>query len=166
MCGYLLLNFFLSRNPSMINQYIDGFCVLMLTFGFLQGTTCDVKNGEDVKNLVSFAKEKLKYIDIWVLMSDFSFPCQLFKIWHFLVVIPFCRLLAMVDCGGCFFTTVMAYLWTIAAPWRFMADMVAYNGELLAFHHGHHVQSITQLYQFFNCFNPFILLNVFVKVYI
>jgi hypothetical protein len=64
----------------MINQYIDGFCVLMLTSGFLQGTTCDVKNGEDVKNLVSFAKEKLKYIDIWVLMSDFSFPLQLFKI--------------------------------------------------------------------------------------
>jgi hypothetical protein len=83
-------------------------------------------------------------------MSDFSFPLQLFKIWHFLVVIPFCRLLAMVDCGGCFFTTVMAYLWTIAAPWRFMADMVAYNGELLAFHHGHHVQSITQSYTNFS----------------
>lgn len=30
------------------------------------GTTCDVKNGEDVKKLVSFAKEKLKYIDIWI----------------------------------------------------------------------------------------------------
>ncbi|PNY07111.1 chlorophyll b reductase chloroplastic-like [Trifolium pratense] len=30
------------------------------------GTTCDVRNGEDVKKLVSFAKEKLKYIDIWL----------------------------------------------------------------------------------------------------
>ncbi|KAJ1442495.1 Short-chain dehydrogenase/reductase SDR [Sesbania bispinosa] len=30
------------------------------------GTKCDVRNGEDVKNLVSFAQEKLKYIDIWI----------------------------------------------------------------------------------------------------
>lgn len=48
----------------------------MFAFCFLQGTTCDVKNGEDVKKLVSFAKEKLKYIDIWVLMSDFFFPLK------------------------------------------------------------------------------------------
>ncbi|XP_052194596.1 chlorophyll(ide) b reductase NOL, chloroplastic [Diospyros lotus] len=30
------------------------------------GTTCDIRQGEDVKNLVAFAKEKLKYIDIWI----------------------------------------------------------------------------------------------------
>ncbi|KAL2478135.1 Chlorophyll(ide) b reductase NOL [Forsythia ovata] len=30
------------------------------------GTTCDVRNGEDVKKLVAFAQEKLKYIDIWI----------------------------------------------------------------------------------------------------
>ncbi|KAL2326746.1 hypothetical protein Fmac_020173 [Flemingia macrophylla] len=30
------------------------------------GTACDVRNAEDVKNLVSFAREKLKYIDIWI----------------------------------------------------------------------------------------------------
>ncbi|KAK7405690.1 hypothetical protein VNO78_07297 [Psophocarpus tetragonolobus] len=30
------------------------------------GTKCDVRNAEDVKNLVSFAQEKLKYIDIWI----------------------------------------------------------------------------------------------------
>ncbi|TKY68492.1 Chlorophyll(ide) b reductase NOL [Spatholobus suberectus] len=30
------------------------------------GTTCDVRNAEDVKNLVSFAQEKLKHIDIWI----------------------------------------------------------------------------------------------------
>ncbi|XP_028123866.1 chlorophyll(ide) b reductase NOL, chloroplastic-like isoform X3 [Camellia sinensis] len=30
------------------------------------GTKCDVRQGDDVKNLVAFAKEKLKYIDIWI----------------------------------------------------------------------------------------------------
>ncbi|KAF7145775.1 hypothetical protein RHSIM_Rhsim04G0167800 [Rhododendron simsii] len=30
------------------------------------GTKCDVRQGDDVKNLVSFAKEKLDYIDIWI----------------------------------------------------------------------------------------------------
>jgi hypothetical protein len=41
-------------------------------------------------------------------------------------------------------------LWTIAAPWLFMADMVAYNGEILAFHHSCHLQSITQNYTNFS----------------
>ena len=36
----------------------------------LQGTTCDVRKGEDVKDLVAFAQENLKYIDIWVFCSD------------------------------------------------------------------------------------------------
>lgn len=30
------------------------------------GTKCDVRQGDDVKNLVSFAKEKLEHIDIWI----------------------------------------------------------------------------------------------------
>ncbi|XP_011091971.1 chlorophyll(ide) b reductase NOL, chloroplastic isoform X2 [Sesamum indicum] len=30
------------------------------------GVKCDVREGEDVKNLVAFAQEKLKYIDIWI----------------------------------------------------------------------------------------------------
>ncbi|KAJ8538597.1 hypothetical protein K7X08_027818 [Anisodus acutangulus] len=30
------------------------------------GTKCDVREGEDVKSLVAFAKQKLKYIDIWI----------------------------------------------------------------------------------------------------
>ncbi|CAI0442320.1 unnamed protein product [Linum tenue] len=30
------------------------------------GTTCDVREGQDVKNLVAFAKENLKYVDIWI----------------------------------------------------------------------------------------------------
>ncbi|KAL7126298.1 hypothetical protein ABFS83_14G176700 [Erythranthe nasuta] len=30
------------------------------------GARCDVRKGDDVKNLVSFAQEQLKYIDIWI----------------------------------------------------------------------------------------------------
>ncbi|CAN0839617.1 Probable inactive leucine-rich repeat receptor-like protein kinase At3g03770 [Linum grandiflorum] len=30
------------------------------------GTTCDVREGKDVKNLVAFAQGKLKYIDLWI----------------------------------------------------------------------------------------------------
>ncbi|KAL3814712.1 hypothetical protein ACJIZ3_015980 [Penstemon smallii] len=30
------------------------------------GTTCDVREGDDVKNLVAFAQKNLKYIDIWI----------------------------------------------------------------------------------------------------
>ncbi|KAJ0967882.1 hypothetical protein J5N97_024799 [Dioscorea zingiberensis] len=30
------------------------------------GTVCDVRRGEDVKALVSFARDNLKYIDIWI----------------------------------------------------------------------------------------------------
>ncbi|KAK3003882.1 hypothetical protein RJ639_019714 [Escallonia herrerae] len=30
------------------------------------GTTCDVRVGNDVKNLVAFAQKNLKYIDIWI----------------------------------------------------------------------------------------------------
>uniref|UniRef100_A0A6N2LNY7 Chlorophyll(Ide) b reductase n=1 Tax=Salix viminalis TaxID=40686 RepID=A0A6N2LNY7_SALVM len=32
----------------------------------LQGTKCDVREGKDVKDLVAFAQENLKYIDIWI----------------------------------------------------------------------------------------------------
>jgi hypothetical protein len=35
----------------------------------LQGTKCDVREGKDVKDLVAFAQESLKYIDIWVLLQ-------------------------------------------------------------------------------------------------
>ncbi|KAK4256479.1 hypothetical protein QN277_009333 [Acacia crassicarpa] len=33
---------------------------------YVWGTKCDVREAEDVKNLVAFAQEKLKYIDIWI----------------------------------------------------------------------------------------------------
>ncbi|KAI9072108.1 hypothetical protein K1719_045930 [Acacia pycnantha] len=36
---------------------------------YVWGTKCDVREAEDVKNLVAFAQEKLKYIDIWLLNS-------------------------------------------------------------------------------------------------
>ncbi|KAK7342966.1 hypothetical protein VNO80_25925 [Phaseolus coccineus] len=41
---------------------------LRVEFGeqYVWGTKCDVRNADDVKNLVSFAQEKLKYIDIWI----------------------------------------------------------------------------------------------------
>lgn len=39
----------------------------------MQGIRCDVKEGEDVKNLAAFAKQKLKYIDIWVFYLDPQF---------------------------------------------------------------------------------------------
>ncbi|KAG6418119.1 hypothetical protein SASPL_120318 [Salvia splendens] len=32
----------------------------------ITGTKCDVRDGNDVKNLVAFSKEQLKYIDIWI----------------------------------------------------------------------------------------------------
>ncbi|MED6181086.1 hypothetical protein PIB30_016226 [Stylosanthes scabra] len=35
-------------------------------FGEQHGCKCDVRNAEDVKNLVSFSQEKLRYIDIWI----------------------------------------------------------------------------------------------------
>ena len=38
----------------------------------LQGTKCDVREGQDVKDLVAFAQENLKYIDIWVFNLVFS----------------------------------------------------------------------------------------------
>lgn len=41
----------------------------MLKF-LMQGKKCDVRNGDDVKKLVAFAQEKLKYIDIWVLNTQ------------------------------------------------------------------------------------------------
>ena len=36
----------------------------------LQGTQCDVREGQDVKDLVAFAQRNLGYIDIWVIMSE------------------------------------------------------------------------------------------------
>ncbi|WJX87424.1 chlorophyll(ide) b reductase [Trifolium repens] len=54
-----------SRSDERVETAVKG---LREEFGeqHVWGTTCDVKNGEDVKNLVLFAKEKLKYIDIWI----------------------------------------------------------------------------------------------------
>lgn len=43
-----------------------------------QGTKCDVRDGQDVKDLVAFAQRELKYIDIWVLMLDLFLFVTLF----------------------------------------------------------------------------------------
>lgn len=45
--------------------YISFLCSHKYLF-FMQGTKCDVRDGDNVKNLVAFAQEQLKYIDIWV----------------------------------------------------------------------------------------------------
>ncbi|CAJ2657177.1 unnamed protein product [Trifolium pratense] len=54
-----------SRSDERVETAVKG---LREEFGeqHVWGTTCDVRNGEDVKKLVLFAKEKLKYIDIWI----------------------------------------------------------------------------------------------------
>lgn len=49
----------------------DGIFAFICSLNFsstldMQGVKCDVRDGRDVKNLVAFAQEKLKYIDIWV----------------------------------------------------------------------------------------------------
>ena len=54
--------------------------VFSIIIFFSQGTKCDVRDGQDVKNLVAFAHEKLKYIDIWVcdlcwIFISFTFFC-------------------------------------------------------------------------------------------
>ncbi|KAL5159302.1 Chlorophyll(ide) b reductase NOL, chloroplastic [Glycine soja] len=54
-----------SRSDERVKTAVQN---LRVEFGeqHVWGTKCDVKNAEDVKNLVSFAQEKMKYIDIWI----------------------------------------------------------------------------------------------------
>ncbi|BAT89647.1 hypothetical protein LR48_Vigan08g048300 [Vigna angularis] len=54
-----------SRSDERVEAAVQS---LRVEFGeqYVWGTKCDVRNAEDVKNLVSFAQEKLKYIDIWI----------------------------------------------------------------------------------------------------
>ncbi|GAB2287522.1 hypothetical protein Dimus_021897 [Dionaea muscipula] len=54
-----------SRSAERVESAIQG---LRAEFGEhrVWGTKCDVREGQDVKNLVAFAREKLKYIDIWI----------------------------------------------------------------------------------------------------
>ena len=73
MCGYLLHNSFLQKKICVIIFPHDQLSILH-TSGYesappLQGTKCDVREGKDVKDLVAFAQESLKYIDIWVLLQ-------------------------------------------------------------------------------------------------
>ncbi|KAL8555132.1 hypothetical protein ACS0TY_003070 [Phlomoides rotata] len=54
-----------SRSEERVKSALDSF---KLESGkqHVWGTKCDVRDGDDVKNLVAFAQEQLKYIDIWV----------------------------------------------------------------------------------------------------
>ncbi|QCD85832.1 chlorophyll(ide) b reductase NOL, chloroplastic [Vigna unguiculata] len=54
-----------SRSDERVEAAVQS---LRVEFGeqYVWGAKCDVRNAEDVKNLVSFAQEKLKYIDIWI----------------------------------------------------------------------------------------------------
>ncbi|CAJ1977998.1 unnamed protein product [Sphenostylis stenocarpa] len=54
-----------SRSDERVESAVQS---LRVEFGeqYVWGTKCDVRIAEDVKNLVSFAQEKLKYIDIWI----------------------------------------------------------------------------------------------------
>ncbi|CBI27402.3 hypothetical protein VitviT2T_001187 [Vitis vinifera] len=54
-----------SRSAERVESSVES---LRREFGkhHVWGTTCDVRKGEDVKDLVAFAQENLKYIDIWI----------------------------------------------------------------------------------------------------
>ncbi|XP_065871736.1 chlorophyll(ide) b reductase NOL, chloroplastic isoform X2 [Euphorbia lathyris] len=52
-----------SRSSERVESAVQS---LKEEFGDHHGTKCDVREGEDVKNLVQFAQENLKYIDIWI----------------------------------------------------------------------------------------------------
>ncbi|KAF3676781.1 Chlorophyll(ide) b reductase NOL, chloroplastic [Capsicum annuum] len=71
--GYALAKEFLKAGDSVIicsrsdERVLSALDRLRVETGkqHVWGTKCDVREGEDVKNLVAFAKHKLKYIDIW-----------------------------------------------------------------------------------------------------
>ncbi|XP_047178162.1 chlorophyll(ide) b reductase NOL, chloroplastic isoform X2 [Vigna umbellata] len=67
-----------SRSDERVEAAVQS---LRVEFGeqYVWGTKCDVRNAEDVKNLVSFAQEKLKYIDIW-LATSISLPLSSLEI--------------------------------------------------------------------------------------
>ncbi|KAL9247926.1 hypothetical protein vseg_021303 [Gypsophila vaccaria] len=54
-----------SRSEERVDSAVQS---LRAEFGdqLVWGTKCDVRDGQDVKKLVSFAQQKLKYIDIWI----------------------------------------------------------------------------------------------------
>ncbi|KAJ3685901.1 hypothetical protein LUZ61_015065 [Rhynchospora tenuis] len=54
-----------SRSADRVESAVES---LRKEFGeqHVWGTVCDVREGKDVKALVEFAREKLKYIDIWI----------------------------------------------------------------------------------------------------
>ncbi|XP_010667593.1 chlorophyll(ide) b reductase NOL, chloroplastic isoform X2 [Beta vulgaris subsp. vulgaris] len=68
--GYALAKEFLKAGDNVIicsrtGERVES-AVQSLRAEFGDGTKCDVRDGENVKNLVAFAQEKYKYIDIWI----------------------------------------------------------------------------------------------------
>lgn len=72
--GYALAKEFLKAGDSVIicsrsdERVVSALEKLRVETGkqHVWGTKCDVREGEDVKKLVFFAKQKVKYIDIWI----------------------------------------------------------------------------------------------------
>lgn len=67
-CGYLHCDLVISHVMIYLFYFIAILLVVIskvLDFNW-QGTTCDVREARHVKALVAFARDKLKYIDIWV----------------------------------------------------------------------------------------------------
>ncbi|XP_034692838.1 chlorophyll(ide) b reductase NOL, chloroplastic isoform X3 [Vitis riparia] len=62
-----------SRSAERVESSVES---LRREFGkhHVWGTTCDVRKGEDVKDLVAFAQENLKYIDIWAIKMMLNQP--------------------------------------------------------------------------------------------
>ncbi|XP_060178445.1 chlorophyll(ide) b reductase NOL, chloroplastic [Lycium barbarum] len=72
--GYALAKEFLKAGDNVIicsrsdERVVSALARLKVETGkqHVWGTKCDVREGEDVKDLVAFARQKLKYIDIWI----------------------------------------------------------------------------------------------------
>lgn len=64
MCVYICLIAYFPQNK------LQACCSRFWTLVSLQGTKCDVREGNEVADLVAFAQKNLKYLDIWVFMSD------------------------------------------------------------------------------------------------
>lgn len=58
-------------------------CALLQCYILLQGTKCDVREADDVKRLVAFAKQNMKHIDIWVSISDLVLSFYMFLVIDF-----------------------------------------------------------------------------------
>lgn len=66
MCIYICLIAYFPQNR------LQARCSRFWTLVSLQGTKCDVREGNEVADLVAFAQKNLKYVDIWVFIQIFT----------------------------------------------------------------------------------------------